>query len=43
VYGVAKNTRGWWDLDRARAVLGYEPQDDAEVFARTLLLDPPEG
>ena len=43
VYGVSKNTRGWWDLDRARAVLGYEPQDDAEVFARTLLLDPPEG
>ena len=32
VYGVSANTRGGWvSLDGARA-LGYEPQDDAEVF-----------
>jgi uronate dehydrogenase len=32
VYGVSANSRGWWDLSGARA-LGYQPQDDAEVFA----------
>jgi len=32
VYGASANTRGWWDLEPARA-LGYEPQDDAEAFA----------
>ncbi len=33
VYGVSANTRGGWvSLDGARA-LGYEPRDDAEVFA----------
>ena len=32
VYGVSANTRGGWvSLDGARA-LGYEPQDDAEVY-----------
>ena len=32
VYGVSANTRGGWvSLEGARA-LGYEPQDDAEVF-----------
>jgi uronate dehydrogenase len=43
VYGVSKNTRGWWDLGRAREVLGYEPQDDAEVYAGELLQDPPSA
>jgi uronate dehydrogenase len=38
-YGVSANTRAWWDLSTARA-LGYEPQDDAEVFADKL---PAEG
>jgi uronate dehydrogenase len=38
-YGVSANTRAWWDLSTARE-LGYEPQDNAEVFADTL---PPEG
>ena len=28
----AANSRGWWDLSAARR-LGYEPEDDAEVFA----------
>jgi uronate dehydrogenase len=32
VYGVSRNTRGWWDLESGRR-LGYEPEDDAEVFA----------
>jgi uronate dehydrogenase len=32
VYGISANTRAWWDLGPARK-LGYEPQDDSEVFA----------
>ncbi|MEU6401959.1 NAD(P)-dependent oxidoreductase [Streptomyces sp. NPDC046985] len=36
VYGSSANTRLWWDLTSARA-LGYEPQDDAEVYAPALL------
>ncbi|MGY1708157.1 NAD-dependent epimerase/dehydratase family protein [Geodermatophilus sp. SYSU D00758] len=36
VWGVSANTRNWWDLTAARA-LGYEPVDDAEVFAEALV------
>lgn len=36
VWGVSGNTRNWWDLTAARA-LGYEPADDAEVYAGALL------
>ncbi len=36
VWGVSANTRNWWDLTAARA-LGYEPADDAEVYAGTLV------
>jgi uronate dehydrogenase len=36
VWGVSANTRNWWDLTAARA-LGYEPQDDAEVYAEALI------
>jgi uronate dehydrogenase len=43
VYGVSNNTRRWWDLSRARQVLGYEPQDDAEIFAKELFKDPPSA
>lgn len=32
LYGISDNTRAWWDLEPGRA-LGYDPQDDAEVFA----------
>ena len=32
IHGVSANTRGWWDLGPGRA-LGYEPQDDAELYA----------
>ncbi len=36
VWGVSANTRNWWDLTSARA-LGYDPQDDAEVYAEALI------
>jgi uronate dehydrogenase len=36
VWGVSANTRSWWDLTAARA-LGYEPQDDAEVYAEAVI------
>jgi uronate dehydrogenase len=36
VWGVSDNTRNWWDLTAARA-LGYEPADDAEVYAEALV------
>lgn len=36
VNGISANTRAWWDLASARA-LGYDPQDDAEAYAETLL------
>jgi uronate dehydrogenase len=37
VYGVSANTRGGWvSLDEARA-LGYEPRDDAEAYAASVL------
>jgi uronate dehydrogenase len=32
LYGISRNTRGWWDLAPGRA-LGYEPMDDAEHWA----------
>jgi uronate dehydrogenase len=32
LYGISRNTRGWWDLAPGRA-LGYEPLDDAEDWA----------
>ena len=37
-YGVSANTRAWWDLSTARA-LGYEPQDDAEIYADVVPAD----
>ena len=35
VYGVSRNTRSWWDNSNAYR-LGYDPQDNAEVFAEKL-------
>jgi uronate dehydrogenase len=32
VYGVSRNARSWWDNSAAYR-LGYDPQDDAEVYA----------
>lgn len=40
MYGASRNTRGWWDLDAARR-LGYEPEDDAEVYADDVARIPP--
>ena len=44
VYGISDNTRAFWSLANARRVLGYAPQDDAEVrfapLVRELLVDP---
>ena len=31
VYGVSGNARRFWDLDHARELLGWEPQDSAPV------------
>lgn len=30
--GVSDNRRRWFSIERARAVLGYDPQDDAETW-----------
>jgi len=35
VYGASRNTRGWWDLDPGGR-LGYQPEDDSEVYAATI-------
>ncbi len=31
VYGVSANSRRFWDLEHARELLGWEPQDAAPV------------
>jgi uronate dehydrogenase len=41
VYGVSANTRSWWDNNNA-ARLGYDPQDNAEVFAAKVANAPAE-
>ena len=43
VYGVSNNSRSWWDLTHTRKVLGYKPSDNAEVYAKELLKDPPSA
>ena len=42
LYGISRNTRAWWDLAPGRA-LGYEPADDAEVFASTIASRPEDA
>ncbi len=32
-YAISGNTRRQWDITNARRELGYQPEDDAEVFA----------
>lgn len=39
VYGASANRRVWWDLEPGRR-LGYEPQDDAEMFAAEIEATP---
>lgn len=41
VYGISANTRAWWDLEPGRA-LGYQPVDDAEVYAAQILAEQPD-
>jgi NAD+ dependent glucose-6-phosphate dehydrogenase len=36
-YGVSANTRCHWDVENTRLELGYQPVDDAEVFADEIL------
>jgi uronate dehydrogenase len=36
VYGISRNKRAWYDNSNAYR-LGYQPQDDAEVFANEIL------
>ena len=31
-YGISGNKRAYWDIQNARELLGYEPEDDAEEF-----------
>ena len=31
-YGISNNTRAFWSIANARAMLKYEPQDDSEVY-----------
>ena len=38
VYGISANTRAWWSLDSAREI-GFEPQDDSEVFAAEVIAE----
>ena len=43
IFGVSANTRGGWvSLKEARS-LGYEPRDDAEVYADEILARDPSG
>ncbi len=42
VYGVSKNKRSWYDNSNAYR-LGYQPQDDSEVYAREILAREPPG
>lgn len=39
LYGISANARAWWDLAPGRA-LGYEPVDDAELWADSLPVRP---
>ena len=32
VYGISNNPRRFWDIEHARRVLGYEPQDAAPTL-----------
>jgi len=43
VYGVSNSRRCWRNLSRTREALGYNPTDDAELYAKELLKDPPSA
>ncbi|PSQ59435.1 MAG: hypothetical protein BRD23_04385, partial [Halobacteriales archaeon SW_9_67_25] len=31
-FGTSENERGWYDIEHAKDVLGYEPRDRAEAW-----------
>lgn len=37
VYGLSRTSRAYWENPEARSRLGYEPEDDADVFAERVL------
>jgi uronate dehydrogenase len=37
VYAISGNTRAYWDISSARALLGYAPEDDGETYAAELV------
>jgi uronate dehydrogenase len=41
-YAVSANTRRWWSLDEGRQV-GFEPRDDAEAYAPSIIGRDPAG
>lgn len=43
VNGISKNDRNWLDLTYAHKVLGYAPEDNAEIYAKELLNAPPSA
>jgi uronate dehydrogenase len=36
VFGISGNTRAFWDISQARELLGYDPEDNGEDFAKEL-------
>jgi uronate dehydrogenase len=42
VYGISKNKRAWYDNSNAYR-LGYQPQDDSEIYAGEVLKDEKPG
>ena len=34
-YGISNNTRAFWSIANARAIIGYAPDDDSERFYDT--------
>ncbi|MBE9201577.1 MULTISPECIES: NAD(P)-dependent oxidoreductase [unclassified Nodularia (in: cyanobacteria)] len=36
-YAVSGNTRRYWDISNAQKLLGYEPEDNAEIYFRSFL------
>jgi NAD+ dependent glucose-6-phosphate dehydrogenase len=31
-YGISNNTRAFWSIANARRVIGYDPEDDSEIY-----------
>lgn len=34
VFGISGNSRAFWDISKARELLGYEPEDNGEEYAK---------